>query len=114
MHTAALQLDFTSPSVTAGRTIAALLAQDRSVDRATLLAAMERAYGASSVDGAWSIREAYDALELAEVLHLADAALPVEPQACLETLIQFMAALPTHSVRSEEQITLQQFSTPAP
>ena len=111
---AALELDFTEPSVTAAKAVAAAIARNGSVERDTLLWVMEQAYGCSSADGRWSLRDAYDMLELAEVLYLANAELPTDPGACLSALTRLIGNLPTHTVRSEEQIELQQFSTPAP
>lgn len=52
-------------------------------------------------------------LELAEVMYLAKADLPSTPGDCLAALTELIAGLPTHTVRSQEQIELQQFSTPA-
>ena len=40
------------------------------IDRATLSRLMEEAFGGSDADGAWSMRNAYDALETAQVLLL--------------------------------------------
>src|SRR3546814_3218955 len=74
---------------------------------------METAYGSTAADGHWSLRDAYDVLELAQVLHLAKLDLPQEPAECLAALTALTESLPTHTVRSEEQIALQQFSTPA-
>src|SRR3546814_4044669 len=75
---------------------------------------MASAFGGSSADGLWSLRDAYDVLELAQVLHLKNATLPADANARLAQLIAMTAALPTQSVRSETQIAFQQFSTPAP
>ena len=111
---AALELDFTEPSITAAKAVACAITQNGSLQRDTLLWVMEQAYGASSADGRWSLRDAYDMLELAEVMHLEKAILPSAPQDCLAALTAMVANLPTHTVRSEEQIELQQFSTPAP
>ncbi|MBB4087550.1 strawberry notch-like NTP hydrolase domain-containing protein [Sphingomonas carotinifaciens] len=108
------ELDFTEPSITAARAVAATIARNGSLQRDTLLWVMEQAYGGSSADGRWSLRNAYDMLELAEVLHLLKADLPKAPDDCLEALNELISNLPTHTVRSEEQIELQQFSTPAP
>jgi predicted RNA methylase len=113
-HSSALQLDFTDPTIIAAKAVAQGLAHDNSIDRKALLCAMEAAHGCSSADGRWSLRDAYDALELAQVLHLRSVDLPDDPDACLAALIVMVDALPTHTVRSEEQIALQQFSTPAP
>ena len=111
---AALELDFTEPSITAAKAVAAAIARNGSLQRDMLLWVMEQAYGASSADGRWSLRDAYDMLELAQVFHLETAVLPASPAACLAELVELVANLPTHTVRSEEQIELQQFSTPAP
>ena len=111
---AALELDFTEPSITAAKTVGDTIARNGSLQRDTLLWVMEQAHGGSSADGRWCLREAYDMLELAEVMYLAKADLPGDPGNCLATLTELVANLPTHTVRSEEQIELQQFSTPAP
>lgn len=110
----ALELDFTEPSITAAKAVADTIAKQGSLKRDTLLWVMEQAYGGSSADGRWSLRDAYDMLELAQVMHFASADLPADPGSCLAALIALVGSLPTHTVRSEEQIELQQFSTPAP
>jgi predicted RNA methylase len=109
-----LELDFTEPSTTAAKAVCAVLQQGKGLDRPALLWAMETAYGTTAADGGWSLRDAYDVLELAQVLYLTTAALPADPMKCLAALTALTASLPTHTVRSEEQIALQQFSTPAP
>jgi predicted RNA methylase len=111
---AALELDLIKPSISAAKAVADKIARNRPLQRSTLLWVMEQAYGASSADGRWSLRDAYDMLELAEVMYLAKADLPADPGACVDALTKLIANLPTHTVRSEEQIELQQFSTPAP
>ncbi len=111
---AALELDFTEPSITAARVVADTITRHGSLQRATLLRVMQRAHGGSSADGLWSLRDAYDMLEIAQVMHLTKADLPSAPVDCLAALVELVANLPTHTVRSEEQIELQQFSTPAP
>ena len=111
---AALELDFSEPSITAAKAVAEVIARNGSLQRETLLWVMEQAHGGTSADGRWSLRDAYDILELAQVFHFASAALPSEPAPCLAELVELVASLPTHTVRSEEQIELQQFSTPAP
>ena len=114
MRISAAALDFTTPSVTAARAVAAAIAGTGPLRRDKLLWFMEQAHGGSCADGRWSLRDAYDVLELAQVFHLAAAVLPATPETCLTALIALGAKLPTHTVRSEEQIALQQFSTPAP
>src|SRR3546814_6559676 len=110
---AALELDFTEPSITAANAVYAELRKGDGVDRPGLLRAMETAYGSTAADGHSSLRDAYDVLELAQVLHLATLDLSHEPAECLAALTALTASMPTHTVRSEEQIAPQQFSTPA-
>src|SRR3546814_3094110 len=50
---------------------------------------------------------------MAQGLHLAKRDLPQETAEGLAALTALPASPPTHTVRSEEQIALQQFSTPA-
>ncbi|MYG53308.1 MAG: methylase, partial [Rhodospirillaceae bacterium] len=93
------------------------------LDAATLRDAMTDAFGASDSSGAWIWKDAYEAAEAAVVLFMkrygrgmrrtcgAGADGPRRMLAMLEAL----AALePSHTRRSEEQVRLQQFSTPLP
>ncbi|WP_446741069.1 strawberry notch-like NTP hydrolase domain-containing protein [Sphingomonas sp. ACRSK] len=73
--------------------------------------------GRSAADGGWSMRHAYDALELAQVLWAGSAGAGMDisiPSAALEALIDLGRRLPTQTVRTEDQLAFQQFSTPAP
>lgn len=75
----------------------------------------ENATGRSAASGAWTMRHAYDALELALSMYVADPAsglLNGRPSEVVRRLVELTAALPLQSHRSEEQIDLQQFSTP--
>jgi predicted RNA methylase len=110
----ALTLPLDDPARTAAQGIADRLSEGRSVARNDLLAGMTSAFGGSSADGSWSLRDAYDVLELAQILHLKNTTLPADANVRLAQLIAMTAALPTHSVRSETQVAFQQFSTPAP
>lgn len=107
------QLDFSDPAIIAAREIAAKIATNIPIDRPMLIAAMTRAYGSTSASGQWSIRDAYDVLELGQVIFLSSITLPDATPAQLALVTAMVARLPVHSVRSEKQIDLQQFSTPA-
>jgi hypothetical protein len=111
---AALELDLIEPSITAAIAVCTVLKKHGAINRANLLWAMETAYGSTAAEGRWSLRDAYDVLELAEVMFLHDADLGANPADRLAALSALTASLPTHTVRSEQQIELQQFSTPAP
>jgi predicted RNA methylase len=93
------------------------LERGRRIDAVTLRAAMERAFGASDAEGAWDWKCAYDACEAATVLFLRKfgptiRARAASPAATLPMLAKIAGLLPTHTRRSEESQTLQQFSTP--
>lgn len=75
------------------------------------------ATGRSDAAAAWSMRDAYDALELAQVFFFTDVECPIDfgrPEAGLVALESLANQLPTQSYRSEGQLALQQFSTPLP
>jgi hypothetical protein len=89
------------------------------VDAAALRAAMETAFGASDATGAWDWKTAYDACEAATVLFLRKYGKALfrkagSPAARLSALSKIAGLLPTHTRRSEESQTFQQFSTPIP
>ncbi|WP_438275870.1 strawberry notch-like NTP hydrolase domain-containing protein [Nitrobacter sp.] len=95
------------------------LEQGERVDAATLRAAMETAFGASDASGAWDWKSAYDACEAATVLFLRKYGKALfrkagSPAARLIPLTKIASLLPTHTRRSSESQTFQQFSTPIP
>ncbi len=103
--------------VAAAQLLLPYLESGRRIDAAMLRAPMESAFGASDADGAWTWKTAYDACEAATVLFLrkfdpAMRARAASPAAILSMLAKVTALLPTHTRRSEESQTLQQFSTP--
>jgi len=92
------------------------LAQSQIPDRHALRELMTASFGASDAQGAWSMRQAYDALEIALILVLRRGKSGIvssgDPAACYADLRRLETSLPTHSYRSEQQIAMQQFSTP--
>ena len=107
----------------AARTLLPVLEAGRPLDAATLRDAMTRAFGASDADGGWVWKDAYEAAEAAVVLFVqrygramrqragADAD---GPRTMLAMLDAVAALEPSHTKRSDEQVRLQQFSTPLP
>ena len=80
------------------------------LDKKALYSIMERLHGSTSADGAWTQRDAFDLLEAGLTRHLSNRTnLSLGDLPGLSALVD---ALPTHTVRSEEQIRFQQFSTP--
>ncbi len=89
------------------------------VDAAVLRAAMETAFGASDAAGAWDWKTAYDTCEAATILFLRKYGHTLfrkagTPAARLSALMKIAGLLPTHTRRSTESQTFQQFSTPIP
>ena len=101
------------PSIEAGRTL----------DAKTLREAMSAAFGASDTQGAWVWKDAYEAAEAAMVLFIQrygrlmrrEAGARPGSAAAMLAMLETLAALePSQTRRSEEQLALQQFSTPLP
>ena len=95
----------------------------RALDAKTLRAAMTAAFGAGDADGAWIWKDAYEAAEAALVLFLKrygrlmrrEAGAGPGSAAAMLAMLEALAALePSQTRRSEEQLALQQFSTPLP
>lgn len=89
------------------------------IDAPKLRAAMEAAFGASDAAGAWDWKMAYDACEAATVLFLRKYGKALfrkatSPALRLSALSKIAGLMPTHTRRSEEAQTFQQFSTPIP
>ena len=88
-----------------------------------LRVALTRAFGGTDSQGAWAWKDAYDAAEAAVVLFLKrygaamrrQAGAGLQGPAAMLAMLERLAALePSHTRRSEEQVRLQQFSTPLP
>jgi len=84
----------------------------RTLTKQHLFDAMRALHGADAASGAWSQRDAFDLMEAGLTRHLiAECQAPALADiARISALVQ---QLPTHTVRSEDQIRFQQFSTPA-
>ena len=107
----------------AARSLLPVLEAGSPLDAASLRDAMTRAFGASDASGAWVWKDAYEAAEAAAVLFLQRygramrlnaGAGPDGPRRMLAMLDAIAALEPSHTKRSEEQVRLQQFSTPLP
>ena len=95
------------------------LESGRCIDAVLLRVAMDAAFGGTDASGAWAWKTGYDACEAATVLFLrkfapAMRARAASPVAMLPMLAKITSLLPTHTRRSEESETFQQFSTPIP
>ena len=108
---------------TAAKTLLPVLEAGRALDASTLRDAMTRAFGATDARGGWVWKDAYEAAEATVVLFIRRhgramrrhaGAGPDGPSAMLRMLEAVAALEPSHTKRSEEQVRLQQFSTPLP
>jgi hypothetical protein len=108
------------PLVTLARKIAVLLAEGTPLFIGQLMAMGREAFGASAAEGGFDRKQLYDAIELAVNMRvLADGRLrmPMDgdiegADAVLDRLDRLKNTLPTQTVRTQEQIDFQQFSTP--
>jgi hypothetical protein len=109
--------DKVSGLIHAATLLAQLLGQGRAVDSRALRSAMETAFCRSDADGAWVWKDAYEALEAAQVMFLRKFGAAMRTRGgsvsgVLEMLTRLAARLPTQTRRSEEAEHFQQFSTP--
>ncbi|RUX23008.1 methylase [Mesorhizobium sp. M7A.F.Ca.US.011.01.1.1] len=103
----------------AGTLLLPFLEQGEPVTTAALRAAMTTSFGGSDAQGLWVWKDAYEALEVAQVLFLrrfgpAILSRSTTPQATLAMIKRIAELLPTHTRRSDESQALQQLSTPLP
>ena len=92
----------------AARLLLPHLEQGGKLTRAMLNGAMISAYGGTDANGLWTQRESFEVLEHALALAMRSGTLA----AGIEAVIALVDRLPTQTVRSEDQIDWQQFSTP--
>ena len=107
----------------AAQALLPVLEAGKPLDAATLRDAMTEAFGASDAGGGWVWKDAYEAAEAACVLFLQRYGRGMRrtcgagadgPRRMLAMLEAVAALEPSHTRRSEEQVRLQQFSTPLP
>ena len=119
-HTPASHLpdiDSAAAVLAAAQCILTHLEAGRRVDATLLRNAMETGFNASDAAGAWDWKLAYDACEAATVLFLRKYGKALlhkagSPAAALPLVAKVGGLLPTHTRRSLESETFQQFSTP--
>lgn len=104
-------------SATAAERRAATILVDRlrsagPITRADLNAAMTQGFGGTDADGFWTQRDSFEILEHALAHHLQFGPYALQTLADAGQACSLLDRLPTQSVRSEDQIEWQQFSTP--
>ncbi len=109
--------DRAANTLAAARSLLPHLARARVLERRQVAAAMITSFGGTDAEGVWNWRDAYDAVEAAMVLQIRRLApqvgrledAPAEIAALLAELSELGLS---QSRRSEEQVALDQFSTP--
>ncbi|MBD2682942.1 MULTISPECIES: strawberry notch family protein [Nostoc] len=104
-------LDYGQSIVSAGQELAKYLFNNQTITTRAIQSQMNRHFHGTAAEGKWLWKDAYEAVEVALVLYLRQKGIPQNP---LEELQRLESLCPTHTRRSEEQIQLQQFSTPLP
>jgi hypothetical protein len=105
--------------LSAARALAPHLARGRPMERRAVSAVLTTTFGATDAEGAWDWRDAYDAIEAAMVLQVRRLApqlarLEDAPGEIVSALADLSDLALTHTRRSEHQLAMDQFSTPAP
>jgi hypothetical protein len=111
--------DATSALVVAAKILLSELEAGRAIHAQSLRTAMTAGFGSSDAAAAWDWKTGYDACEAAQVLFLRKFGPAMwsragSSAALLGMLAKIAALLPSHTRRSEESQSLQQFSTPIP
>lgn len=109
--------DKSADIVAAARAFAPHLSRSRVLDRKLVANTMTLCFGGTDAEGLWSWRDAYDAIEVATVLQMRRLAPQIgrvedAPAEIAAMLAQLTDLTLTHTRRSEEQVELDQFSTP--
>lgn len=101
----------------AGRSVFPSLTRGRKIEAGLMRDIMAFAFGGTDADGYWTWKQAYEAIEVAQVINARRIAsqlgrLEDSPLETIRLLASYSALGMTHSRRSEEQVELDQFSTP--
>ncbi|MDD3920221.1 MAG: strawberry notch family protein, partial [Eubacteriales bacterium] len=94
-----------------------LISKGTTFNSSLLFEQADKAYGGTMAAGAYTVKDAYDALELAVNKTLLSSAKPYNGDTLTaigaeKALQQLLDTLPTQTKRTEEQQSFQQFSTP--
>lgn len=104
-------------SIIGSRALTPATAEGRTLNNLDLDRALSPIFGGTLAEGAYTIEQAYESLQLAVNMMVRDAVKRGkitldDPQAALAYIDNLMSVLPTQARRATEQIELQQFSTP--
>ncbi|MEH2008038.1 strawberry notch-like NTP hydrolase domain-containing protein [Nostoc sp.] len=104
-------LDYGQSILNVAQALVKSLIEHRPLTTKLLQSQMNRHFHGTAAEGKWQWKDGYEAVEVALILYLRQKGLP---ENSLEQLQLLQSLCPTHTRRSEEQLKLQQFSTPLP
>ncbi|MCF2151888.1 strawberry notch family protein [Desmonostoc muscorum LEGE 12446] len=110
-------IDYGQSVINVAQELAKVLIDNRPLSTKTVSSQMNRHFHGTAAEGTWQWKDAYEAVEVAQILylrHLGIKILSQQPQVVVQQLEELTALCPTHTRRSEESVKLQQFSTPLP
>ncbi|WP_292730180.1 strawberry notch-like NTP hydrolase domain-containing protein [Nostoc sp. JL31] len=110
-------LDYGQSILNVAQELTKSLIEQRTISTRTIQAQMNRHFHGTAAEGAWQWKDAYEAVEAAQILYLRQKGykrLLESPLTVLLELEKLVALCPTQTRRSEESVQLQQFSTPLP
>ncbi|ADU15382.1 strawberry notch-like NTP hydrolase domain-containing protein [Asticcacaulis excentricus] len=110
-------LDEATAILGAGRSVFPSLTRGRKIEAGLMRDIMAFAFGGSDADGHWTWKQAYEAIEVAQVINARRISSQIgrledAPMETVRLLASYAELGMTHSRRSEEQVELDQFSTP--
>ncbi|MEH1793538.1 MAG: strawberry notch family protein [Nostoc sp.] len=110
-------LDYGQSILSVAQELLKPLLENRLLNTKTVQAQMNRHFHGTAAEGTWQWKDAYEAVEVAQMLYLRQKGYKLlleSPQTVLLELEKLTALCPTHTRRSEESVQLQQFSSPLP
>lgn len=114
-HPASSSHTYTDRLFQASDSLLSLFSGRTAVSAKSLQETMTRCFAGTDASGAWQWKDAYEALEIAQIRFVrkyADTLRGMKPEIVLTLLENLQALCPTQTKRSEESQKLQQFSTP--
>ncbi|ACK70911.1 putative methylase/helicase [Gloeothece citriformis PCC 7424] len=108
----------TNPLIEVGHQLLPILQQGQPITNATVSGLMTQNFGGSDAQGCWLWKDAYEALEIAQILLIQQQGREILNQsnhlAIFNEIERIHRLCPTQTRRSQTSIQLQQFSTPLP
>lgn len=110
-------LDYGESILNVAQSLVSSLHSGLLIPKTTVQRQMTKYFCGSDSEGIWTWKDAYESLEVASLLYLREqqpSILSQDPTTVLKSLERLQKQLLTQTNRSDEQLRLQQFSTPLP